>query len=105
MAKENLMNQAQFKLITIIVEPVLSASVIKIIRSLGATGFTLTEVRGEGSGEKSSGELPDVKTKIEVIVDADSGNQIMTNIAQKYFENYSVIVYAVDAQVIRQEKF
>ena len=99
------MASAKFKLVTIVCEPVLSAGLISAIRSLGATGFTVTDVRGEGSGEKSSGEVPNEKIKVEVIADAELSETIMTEIAEAYFENYSLIVYATDIQVIRQEKF
>ena len=99
------MAQLKFKLVTIICEPVLSKSLIAMIRLRGASGFTITDVRGEGSGEKSSGEVPDEKVKIEVIADADRGNEIMAEIAKNYFANYSLIVYSSDIQVIRHEKF
>jgi nitrogen regulatory protein PII len=93
------------KLITIICEPVLVSSLIEKIQELGATGFTITEVKGEGSGEKSSGEVPNEKTKIEVISDYKVAENIMTEVSRSYFENYSVIVYATDVHVIRKEKF
>jgi nitrogen regulatory protein PII len=72
---------------------------------LGATGFTLTEVKGQGSGEKSSGEIPDFKVKIEIVVDPELANRLMDVLAKTYFENYSVITYAIDISVMRPEKF
>ena len=99
------MSNLNFKLVTIISEPVLSTSLLATIRSLGATGFTISDVRGEGSGEKSSGEVPNEKIKIEVVVDSELSKKLMAEIAKVYFENYSVIVYATDIQVIRHEKF
>ena len=99
------MTNANFKIVTVISEPVLSISLIATIRSLGATGFTISDVRGEGSGEKSSGEVPNEKVKIEVVADSELAKKIMDEIAKKYFENYSLIVYASEIQVIRQEKF
>ena len=94
-----------FKLVTIICEPVLCSSLISTVQSLGASGFTISDVHGEGSGEKRSGEVPNEKTKIEVVVDVDVAKKLMDKIAESYFENYSLIVYASDIQVIRQEKF
>ena len=99
------MTNVNFKLVTIISEPVLSSSLVTTIRTLGATGFTISDVHGEGTGEKRSGEVPTEKIKIEVIVDATLAKEIMSEIAKNYFENYSLIVYATDIQVIRQEKF
>ena len=54
------MKLINFKLVTIICEPVLSSSILTISQDLGATGFTVTEVRGQGNGEKSSGESADL---------------------------------------------
>ncbi len=99
------MANLNFKLVTIISEPVLASSLVTGIRALGATGFTISDVHGEGSGEKSSGEVPNEKVKIEVVADADLAKQIMAEIAQNYFANYSLIVYSSDIQVIRHEKF
>jgi nitrogen regulatory protein P-II 2 len=99
------MANVNFKLVTMISEPVLSNSLVITIRSLGATGFTMTDVRGEGSGEKRSGEVPNEKVKIEVVADADLAKKIMAEIAENYFANYSLIVYSSDIQVIRHEKF
>ena len=99
------MEISTIKLVTVVCEPVLGSSVVSVIRSLGASGFTLTDVRGEGSGEKSSGEIPDLKTKIEVIAEADLAKKLMAEVSRRYFDNYSIIVYAVDIQVIRPMKF
>ena len=99
------MANVNFKLVTIISEPVLSSRLVSTIRSLGATGFTISDVHGEGSGEKNSGEVPNEKVKVEVVADADLAKIIMAQIATNYFPNYSLIVYSSDIQVIRHEKF
>lgn len=99
------MANVNFKLVTVICEPVLLSSLVSTIRALGATGFTMSDVRGEGSGEKSSGEVPNEKIKIEVVADTELSQKIMAEIARVYFANYSLIVYASEIQVIRQEKF
>lgn len=99
------MASTNFKLVTIVSEPVLLSRLLESVRSLGAKGFTISEVRGEGSGEKNSGEIPSEKVKIEVVVEATLAKKIMTEIATDFFANYSLIVYSSDIQVIRNEKF
>ena len=94
-----------FKLVTIICEPVLSSAIIELIKTFGASGFTITDVRGEGSGEKSSGEVPEQKIKIEVVADLILANKMMAKIADVYFENYSIIVYSSEISIIRPNKF
>lgn len=94
-----------FKLITIIFEPVLSSQIIHLCNKMGATGFTSSEVKGQGSGEKSSGEIPDLKMKIEIIINPSAATELMKALATTYFENYSLITYSSDVSVMRPEKF
>ncbi len=99
------MNLTDFKMLTVVCEPVVSATVIEVTRSYGATGFTVTEVYGEGKGENSSGEVPGVKSKIEIIAEMDLALKIMDALAQKFFKNYGVILFLSDIAVLRPEKF
>ena len=94
-----------FKLVTVVCEPVLNVQIVAVAKASGATGFTITEVRGEGSGEKSSGEIPDLKVKIEIIVEAEAAKKLMRKMADLFFENYSLITYSSDIDVLRANKF
>jgi hypothetical protein len=99
------MKSVPHQLVTIICEPILAKPMITLIRSLGASGFTMTEVQGEGSGNRHSGEIPDLKTKIEVLASSAVAQTVMQKVAEQFFEDYSVIVYATGATVLRAEKF
>ena len=99
------MKTANIKIVTIIAEPVLAATLISLAQELGASGYTSTDVRGEGSGEKNSGEVPDMKVKIEILAENGLANKIMAQIAADYFENYSLVIYTNDVHVFRAEKF
>ncbi|MBC7742000.1 MAG: transcriptional regulator [Bdellovibrionaceae bacterium] len=99
------MKLINFKLVTIICEPVLSSRILALSHELGATGFTMTEVRGQGNGEKSSGEIPDSKIKIEIVMAPDVAVHLMNLMSETYFENYSIITYLAEISVLRSEKF
>lgn len=99
------MTIAKFKLVTIICEPVLRTSLVATVRDLGASGVTLTEVQGEGSSDKNSGEVPDSKIKIEIISTPGLASKIMEHVAKEYFKDYSLITYSMDIDVIRSGKF
>ena len=99
------MKLINFKLVTIICEPVLSSSILTISQELGATGFTVTDVRGQGNGEKSSGEIPDLKSKLEIVAEPQLALKIMKELAEQFFENYSLITYSSDISILRPEKF
>ena len=99
------MKLTNFKFVTVICEPFLSSSLLNLSQELGATGFTVTEVRGQGNGEKSSGEIPDSKSKIEIVAESQLALKMMKAIAEKFFENYSLITYSSDISILRSEKF
>lgn len=99
------MTTRPFRLVTIISEPVVSKELIALARSLGASGFTSSDVHGEGTGDKSSGELPDEKIKIEIVADSVLAEKLMCEVAAQYFKNYSIIVYSSEIRVLRPEKF
>ena len=99
------MKLINFKLVTIICEPVLSPRILELSHKLGATGFTMTEVKGQGNGEKSSGEIPDSKIKIEIVMAPEVAVHLMNSLSETYFENYSIITYSAEISVLRPEKF
>lgn len=99
------MQTTELKLLTVICEPVLATELIDLAKSLGVSGFTTTEVLGEGSAHRQSGEVPNSKIKIEVIAESARAIKVMESIAEQYFKNYSLIAYLTDAQVIRGTKF
>ena len=99
------MKLIHFKLVTIICEPGLKNSIVDLSQELGCTGFTITEVKGQGNGEKSGGEIPDEKLKIEIVLELQLAEKLMERLAASYFENYSVITYAADVSVLRPSKF
>ena len=99
------MTSRPFRLVTIISEPVVSKDIVLLAKKLGASGFTCSEVRGEGSGDKSSGEVPDQKVKIEIVADSTLAEKLMSDVSAHYFKNYSIIVYSSEIQVLRPQKF
>lgn len=99
------MTSRPFRLVTIISEPVVSKEIIALAKHLGASGFTSSDVRGEGSSDKSSGEVPDEKIKIEIVADSILAEKLMSEVAAQYFKNYSIIVYSSEIRVLRPEKF
>jgi len=94
-----------FQLVTVVCEPVLASKIVELTKSMGASGFTMIEVKGEGSGEKSSGEIPEEKIKIEIVTNNHLAAKIKDAISETYFSDYSIIVYSTEISVIRSEKF
>lgn len=93
------------KLVTIVTERILEDRMLRSLSSLGAKGYTLTQATGKGSRGVRASEWEGPDTKIETLVGPDVADAIVSHVAAMYFEHYAVIVYVVDAQVVRGEKY
>lgn len=99
------MSTRTIKLVTIVAERILEDRLLKEIRSLGAKGYTLTDVSGKGSRGVRASEWEGPDVKIEAIVSEEVANKIVKHISDQYFEHYAVIVYMQEAEVVRGEKY
>jgi nitrogen regulatory protein P-II 2 len=95
----------RLKLVTIVAERVLRSRLIDEIRALGARGFTITEVTGEGSRGVRASEWEGANIKLETIVAADVAALIVDHVSATYFAYHAVIVYAMDVDVVRGDKY
>ncbi|MEM1057087.1 MAG: transcriptional regulator [Bacteroidota bacterium] len=100
------MQTVPYRLVTIVAESTVRDRLLSAIHRLGATGHTMSEVRGEGTRGGMQGatwERPSVK--IETIVTVDVAEQIANHVAENYFRHHSVIVYLQDVEVLRGSKY
>jgi nitrogen regulatory protein P-II 2 len=93
------------KLVTVVAERVLRSRLIDEVHALGARGFTLTEVTGEGSRGVRASEWEGANVKLETIVPADVADRIVDHISATYFAWHAVIVYVQDVDVVRGDKY
>jgi len=91
--------------VTIIIESLLKDEVLKLIRKHGATGFTLTKVEGEGSRGTRAQDWEGRNIKIETIVNERVADLILEGLADEYFEDYAVIAWLSEVNVLRGDKF
>ncbi len=94
------------KLVTIIAEPALEHRLTSEIKELGASGFSVTEGRGEGSRGGSRGvDVPGSHVRLEALVPPEVAERIVEHVARHYFADYSLIAYTTDVEVVRTRKF
>ena len=99
------MHTVTLKLVTIIAEPVLEDQLTRALRTMGASGWTVTACHGEGSRGRRVGEVPGDGIRVETVVSAGTADRILEMVAQEYFPNYAVIAWLADVQVARGEKY
>ena len=95
----------QLRKVSIVAERVLRDPLLELLRTHGATGWTLHTVEGEGSRGIRASEWEGHSVQIDTLVSAAIADRLMEAIAAKYFADWSVIVYASDVEVMRGEKY
>lgn len=95
------------KLVTVVGESVIMDDIAEEGMKLGATGYTMTEVNGHGSrSARNVASTTGARTmKVEFVVPADVGVSILTHISHQYFDDYAVIAWLADVQVVRGQQY
>lgn len=99
------MQTVALKLVTIIAEAVLHDRLIREIKNLGAKGYTITQVRGEGSRGVRASEWEGQNVKIETLVSSAVADAILQHLSEHYFPLYAVVAYVQTAEVVRGDKY
>lgn len=99
------MKTVPMKRVTIIGDDTVKYRIIQEVQELGATGYTDCGVHGKGARGIRPRHAEPANTKIEVIATPEVAQRILEHIAQYYFDNYAMIAFLDDVEVIRGEKF
>jgi len=99
------MKTVPMKRVTIIGDNTVEYRIIKEVHDLGATGHTCFLVHGQGARGVRPRHAEPGNTKIEVIATPEVAQRIIEHIAQHYFNNYAMIAFLDDVEVLRGEKF
>lgn len=94
------------KLLTIVCEAALEETLLRELEALGARGYTVTDARGKGGrGRRDATWGPLANVRIEVLCNAETAAAIATALRDRYYDNYSMILFVADVEVLRSEKF
>lgn len=99
------MDTITLKKITIVAEAVLEERLIREMRQLGARGYTLSEVRGDGSRGVRASEWEGKNIQLEILASAETADRVLTHVSERYFAHYAVVVWLTDVQVIRGNRY
>lgn len=99
------MNLVPMKRVTIVAESLLTERLQEDVLRLGASGYTSTLAEGRGSRGVRASEWEGRNVKIEILVTPEIADRILQHLSEAYFENYAVIAYAHDVEVVRGEKY
>lgn len=100
------MNRSVRKLVSIVAESALEKLLVADIESLGAHGWTVMDARGKGSrGIREASWDADSNVEIQVLCTAEVADAITTHLVANYYDNYAMIVFTSDVEVLRPGKF
>ena len=100
------MNLHPMKLVTIVCEAYAQEPVTKLLREVGAHGWTLFAVEGDGSrGQRPADIREFANIQIEVIVPPEVANALLERLGKEFFPRYAMIAFESDVRVLRQNKF
>lgn len=97
--------KVRLRKITIIAERLLRDQLLDLLKRHGVSGWTITAVEGEGSRGVRASEWEGRNVQIDTLVSPDISGAIMQEIGELYFEDWAIIVYAADVDVLRGGKY
>jgi len=96
--------RTQLSLVTVIGEAVLEERLLRDLRELGARGWTVDHVRGEGSRGTRASAL-DGNVRVETLVRAELADRILDHLSAHYFPHFAVIAFVHPVEVVRGDKY
>lgn len=94
------------KLVVIISEASIEETLERDVMKLGAHGYTVADVRGQGKhGARNALWAADRSIRMEVLCDEATAGAILVHIEQHYFRNFAMVSFVADVGVLRPEKF
>ena len=97
--------KASLKKVTIIAERLLRDQLLDLLKKHGVTGWSITAVEGEGSRGNHTSDFEGRNSQIETIVAPATADAIMKDVADNYFEDWAIITFSSDVDVMRSEKY
>ena len=93
-------------LVTIVCEAYAQSAVTRLLRELGASGWTSFTVEGDGSHGQRTGDIREfANVQIEVLMQPDVAEILLNRLAEEFFPRYAMIAFATEARVLRPQKF
>lgn len=94
------------KLVTIICEALARAPLQRLLDEVGAQGYTLFTVEGDGAKGRRTADIQEfANIQVEVIVSPLVAEKLLTRLAHEFFPKFAMVAYETDIRVLRREKF
>jgi nitrogen regulatory protein PII len=93
-------------LLTIITEAAIEQALLKELERIGVKGYTVSDARGKGSrGVRDAAWAEAANIRIEIICLRSQADEVLRQLHARYFDNYAMVAFMQDVDVLRPEKF
>jgi hypothetical protein len=89
------------KLVTVVAEEVLKEQLVRKVLELGATGCSYHSTEGTGSRTARHDDVFGENFQLKVVCPQDVAERILTYISHHYFDDYAIVAWVADVQVVR----
>lgn len=89
------------KAVTIITESIIEKKLIRELKLLGISGYTIEDVRGEGKkGVRGSDWDQTSSVRIQIVCDKILADKIINYLNKNYLDKYAMFVFMFDTETI-----
>ena len=100
------MNTHPMKLVTIICEALAREPLRKLLAEVGAHGYTLFTVEGDGNQGRRTADIQEfANIQLQVIVPPGVADKLLERLEKEFFAKFAMVAYETDIRVLRQGKF
>ncbi len=99
-------NTHPIKLVTIVCEAHARDAVTGLLRDVGAHGWTLFQVEGDGAHGTRPADIPEfANIQIEVLLQPEAASALLERLENDFFPLYAMVAFESDVRVLRRGKF
>jgi nitrogen regulatory protein P-II 2 len=99
------METTERQIVTIIAEAAVESRLIGDVKRLGARGYSIGHVKGEGTTGRHLQDLNGPSVRLETIVTEEVADAILAHLAAEYFGRFAVVAWITPARVLRSDRF
>jgi nitrogen regulatory protein PII len=100
------MNTHPMKLVTIICESLAREPLRRLLSEVGAHGFTLFTVEGDGRQGRRDADIREfANIQVQVIVQPAVAETLLERLQNEFFAKFAMVAYETDIRVLRPDKF
>jgi nitrogen regulatory protein P-II 2 len=93
------------RLLTIVAERLLRDRILRHLDALGVSGYTVIDSEGRGARGVMVDEWQGDNVEIQVLASREAIDQVAMKMRERYFDHYSIILFAQDVDVLRPDKY